>query len=219
MNCTAAVWSLLDLPDDRPVLSPDLGEATLVAQVDRLLDQLPARFELVGLSLGGIVAMALTRTAPERVASLVLMSTNAYPPTPAQLLFWQRSREALHAGRTAADLQDAWIPLLLSEGGRRQPDLVNLTLGMAVPEVQLEAQLRLQSTRADERTSLSRISCPTTIISARLDGLCSVGKHVEMQRLIPGSQLQVIDSCGHLSPLEQPIRVAAALALHGLADR
>lgn len=80
MNCTAAVWSLLDLPDDRPVLSPDLGEATLVAQVDRLLDQLPARFELVGLSLGGIVAMALTRTAPERVASLVLMSTNAYPP-------------------------------------------------------------------------------------------------------------------------------------------
>jgi len=90
---------------------------------------------------------------------------------------------------------------------------------MAVPEVQLEAQLRLQSTRADERTSLSRISCPTTIISARLDGLCSVGKHVEMQRLIPGSQLQVIDNCGHLSPLEKPIRVAAALALHGLADR
>ena len=192
-----------------------MGEPTLTAQVDRLLDELPDRFGLVGLSLGGIVAMALTRTAPERVLSLVLLSTNASAPTAAQLLFWGRSREALEAGRRASELQGDWTPLLLSARGRRQPDLLDLTLGLAVPEAQLEAQLRMQSTRADERPSLTRITCPTTIVAARLDALCSLGKHVEMHRLIAGSRLQVIEDCGHLSPVEQPTAVAAALATHG----
>ena len=64
---------------------PELTEATLDAQVARLLDELPSRFALAGLSLGGIVAMALVRTAPERVSSLILLSTNPYGPTEDQL--------------------------------------------------------------------------------------------------------------------------------------
>ena len=65
MNCTAALWTGCGMGD---ALTPMLSEQTLDAQVDRLLDELPPRFVLAGLSLGGIVAMALVRRAPERVS-------------------------------------------------------------------------------------------------------------------------------------------------------
>ena len=188
---------------------PGLSEPTLDSQVARLLDELPSRFALAGLSLGGIVAMALIRTAPERVSSLVLMSTNPHAPTDAQLDAWQVARDALRARRTARELQSEWLPLLLSEPARRRPDLVNDILAMAdaVGEDALDAQLTLQATRIDERPALRYVRCPTMIIAARQDALCSVAKHTELNELIPGSSLLILENCGHLSPLERPSAV------------
>ena len=206
MNCSAALWSKLDLSSWPAVTVPRLSEPTLDSQVARLLDELPPRFALAGLSLGGIVAMALIRTAPERVSSLVLMSTNPHAPTDAQMDGWRVTRDALRAGRTARELQSEWLPLLLSEPARRRPDLVNDTLAMAdaVGEDTLDAQLALQATRIDQRPALPDVRCPTMIIAARQDALCSVAKHTELNELIPGSSLLILENCGHLSPLERP---------------
>jgi len=55
------------------------------------------------------------------------------------------------------------------------------------------------------------VGCPTTVIAARDDVLCSVERHQEMQRLIPGSELLIIDDCAHLSPLEQPAPISRAM--------
>ncbi len=191
---------------------PELTEATLDAQVARLLDELPSRFTLAGLSLGGIVAMALVRTAPERVSSLILLSTNPYGPTEDQLQSWRASRDDLQAGRIARDLQSDWLPLLLSEPART-PELVELTLIMAdeVGEADLDAQLALQATRIDERSALREVRCPTMIISARQDALCSVAKHIELNELIRNSALMIIEDCGHLSPLERPAALPSEL--------
>ncbi len=62
MNCSAELWSRLDWDGWPPLITAKLTEATLDGQVNRLLDELPRRYAIVGLSLGGIVAMALTRT-------------------------------------------------------------------------------------------------------------------------------------------------------------
>ncbi len=70
----------------------------------------------------------------------------------------------------------------------------------------------MQATRIDERRSLSDIRCPTLIVSARQDALCSVAKHVEMNHLIGRSTLAILENCGHLSPLEQPGQVTEHLA-------
>jgi pimeloyl-ACP methyl ester carboxylesterase len=208
MNCSAALWSRLDLGRWSSVITPRLIEPTLDDQVARLLDELPARFVLAGLSLGGIVAMALVRTAPDRISSLILLSTNPYGPTQDQLQNWRASRDDLHAGRTARDLQSGWLPLLLSEPART-PELVEFTLTMAdeVGEATLDAQLALQATRIDERPALRDVRCPTMIISARQDALCSVAKHAELNELIPRSTLMIIEDCGHLSPLERPAAI------------
>jgi pimeloyl-ACP methyl ester carboxylesterase len=210
MNCSPALWSRLDLGDRDDLITPVRTEPSLTGQVDRLLDELPPRFVLAGLSLGAIVAMALVRTAPERVAALTLLSTNPHAPTAAQYVGWRAAREGLSAGQTARELQTDWLPTLLSEPARSVPDLVDLTLAMAdtVGETDLDAQLALQATRIDERPFLSAIRCTTTIIAARDDALCGVAKHTELAALIPGSTLTIIEDCGHLSPLEQPAAIA-----------
>ena len=207
MGCTAALWSRLTLPDD--VVTPVLREPSLDAEVDRLLDRLPARFALAGLSLGAIVAMALVRRAPERVSRLCLMSTNPYGPTPAQLRGWAAQREALQT-RSPREVQTALLPLLLSPG---REDLVPLTLAMAddTGAAAYDAQLRLQTTRVDERPGLARVRCPTLVVAARDDRLCPVARHEEVTRLVPGARLVVLQACAHLSPLEQPAAVSALL--------
>lgn len=214
MNCSAELWSRLDWDGWPPLITAKLTEATLDGQVNRLLDELPRRYAIVGLSLGGIVAMALTRTAPDRISSLILMSTSPYPPTRTQRKDWRAWRDALNAGRTARELQLEWLPQLLSEPARGRSGLAALTLDMAdeVGEVHLDAQLAMQATRVDERRSLRYIRCPTLIVSARQDALCSVAKHVEMNHLIGRSTLAILENCGHLSPLEQPDQVTEQLA-------
>lgn len=211
MSCSARLWRGLDLG---PALTPRLTEPTLTGQVDRLLDELPPRFDLVGLSLGAIVAMALTRTAPERVSRLVLLSTNPYGPTEAQLAGWRSERDRLAAGATARELQQDLLPLLLTVGTlETRPDLVEETLRMAddVGEAELDAQLQLQATRVDERPGLRQVRCPTLVVPARHDRLCSLERHTEIASLVPGARLHVLERAGHLSPLERPIALRQLL--------
>jgi len=206
-GCTAALWSRLRLPDG--VVTPVLEEPTLDAEVDRLLDLLPVRFALAGLSLGAIVAMALVRTAPRRVTRLCLMSTNPYAPTPAQHETWAAQREVLRTDG-ARRLQESLLPVLLSP---ERSDLVPPTLAMAdeLGAGRFADQLLLQDTRIDERPGLADVRCPTLLAAARNDRLCRVDRHEEIARIVPGAQLVVLDGCAHLSPLEQPEALSAHL--------
>jgi len=211
MNCSEALWSRLAVG---PALYGRLTETSLDAQVDRLLDELPKRFDLAGLSLGSIVALAVARAAPARVARLVLLAVNPHAPTAVQRSEWSRQRRELEAGRTARELQEALLPFLLSPAtlaGR--PDLVEQTLAMAdiVGADGLDRQLQLQASRVDQRPDLSELACPTLVIAADDDRLVSVHRHREVHRLIPGSELVVLPECAHLSTLEQPERISTLI--------
>lgn len=206
MNCSASLYSACT---PRAAVTQQLDATALDQEVDRLLAELPDRFGLIGLSLGANVAMALVARAPERVGRLCLMSTNPSAPTDAQRDSWRGLRAQLVSGRTARDVQSELLPVLLSTAGQADPDIVRRTLQMAdeVGEERLDAQLQLQATRVDFWPGLSEIACPTLIVAARDDALCSVGKHEEMQRCIAGARLVVLDGTGHLSPLEEPDRL------------
>jgi pimeloyl-ACP methyl ester carboxylesterase len=211
MNCSDTLWSKLGVG---PALRPRLDEPSMDSQVDRLLDELPPRFDLVGLSLGAIVALAVARTAPERVARLVLLAVNPHAPTEVQRSAWARQRLALSEGATARELQQASLGDLLSPTSlERCPDLVTLTLGMAdtVGAQTLDRQLQLQGSRIDERPGLAGLACPTLIVAAREDRLVSVDRHREIHRLVEESELLVLADCAHLSTLEQPEPITAAI--------
>ncbi len=214
MNCSARLWSRLELGGDRPIITAMLTEPTLTGQVERLIEQLPDRFALAGLSLGAIVAMAMARRHPDRVTRLCLMATNPHLPTIQQRQAWSRQREQLTTGRSARDLQHDLLPLLLSRDvDDERPALVEQILLMAdeVGVDHLDAQLRLQSTRVDERPALRRLACPTLVVAARHDRICDLDRHVELARLITGSTLVIVEGAGHLVPLERPDEVGGLI--------
>jgi pimeloyl-ACP methyl ester carboxylesterase len=211
MGCSAALWSRLEL--GVAPLIPLLEEPSLDAEVERLLALLPDRFALAGLSLGAIVAMAVVRRAPQRVTRLCLMSTNPHGPTTAQRTAWAKQRATL-ASAGARLLQTALLPVLLAPRVvEQQPDLVQTTLDMAdeVGEARYDRQLRLQATRIDERPGLTGVACPTLVLAAHQDRLCSLARHEEIAALVPDAELVVLQDCAHLSPLEQPAAVATHL--------
>jgi len=210
MGCTGALWSRLDLGGD--VLTPVLELPDLDAEVERLLAVLPERFALAGLSLGAVVAIALARHAPERVRRLALLSTNPHAPTDVQRHGWEGQRDQL-ARTSARALQESLLPVLHAPAVlEHHPDLVATTLGMAeeLGADRYDAQLRLQSTRVDERSGLARLRCPTLVLAARHDRLCGLERHTEIAGLVPGSRLVVVEAA-HLSPLEEPAAVSAQL--------
>lgn len=202
MNCSARLWG----PAGAGALHPVLDRPTLDEQVQALLDALPERFALGGLSLGGIVAMALTRRAPERVAGLCLMATNARAPTPEQRAGWDAALTRLDDGAPAWALQP--LELLLHD---RSLDATALQMADETGERRLAAQLRLQGTRVDERPALPAVAVPTLVLAGEQDRLCPVERHTEIAELVLDARLQVLPGVGHLLPVEAQDTVATLL--------
>lgn len=214
MNCSSRLWHpvLARLRDVDP-LALEISSPTLDGCVADVLESAPERFALAGLSLGGIVAMAVLRRAPERVTRLALLDTTARPPTRKQRAEWAATRVALGDGATARQIQQALLPVLLSEQGRRSGlDDAVLALADETGEDRLDAQLSAQQTRIDERPGL-RVRVPTLVIAGARDALCGVQRHQEMAALVPGSRLELLAGVGHLSAVEAPRDVARLL--HG----
>jgi pimeloyl-ACP methyl ester carboxylesterase len=65
--------------------------------------------------------------------------------------------------------------------------------------------------RPDGREDLRRIACPTLVLCGRQDALTPLALHEEIAGLVPGAKLTVVEDCGHLSTLEKPATVTAAL--------
>jgi pimeloyl-ACP methyl ester carboxylesterase len=65
--------------------------------------------------------------------------------------------------------------------------------------------------RADSRPSLAAIACPTLVVVGDADELTPPAAAQEIAAGISGARLVVIPQCGHLSTLERPQAVNAAL--------
>ena len=61
------------------------------------------------------------------------------------------------------------------------------------------------------RPPLPRIACPTLVLCGREDASAPLRLSEEMAALVPGARLEVVESCGHMSAMERPAEVTAAL--------
>ncbi len=218
MNCSSLLWEGVVAEvrgsahgHQRDVVVVPLDRPDLDDQVHALLDRLPERFAIGGLSLGAIVAMAVQRRAPERIAGLFLTATNARPPTGEQRAAWRRQLGRLASGATPRDLQEDLLDLLV--GVAAAPGLREQTLQMAddVGPVALSAQLELQLTRVDERPALADVTVPCTVVAAAEDRICPVERHTEIHALVQGSELAVIAGAPHLVALSHPQALAGTV--------
>jgi pimeloyl-ACP methyl ester carboxylesterase len=187
-------------------------DETLDAIAARVLKSAPPRFALCGLSMGGYIAYAILRAAPERVAKLALLDTASRADTPEQTERRTKQIALAQAGKLN-DVIDALLPLFLHKDHLGDPALVKIVRDMAAdtgPEAFVRQQRAIIS-RPDSRPDLPKISCPTTVIVGDGDALTPPKVAEEIAGLIPGSKLVVIPNCGHLSPIERPEAVTRLL--------
>jgi pimeloyl-ACP methyl ester carboxylesterase len=213
MNCGPALWKDVRsaLPGRREVVLPRLDQPSVDAQVAALLDRLPERCALGGLSLGAIVAMAAHRLAPERVTGLFLVATNPRPPSDAQRAAWSAQLDQLRDGHSPREVQAALLPLLVGADASASLQERALRLADDVGPDELRAQLQLQQSRTDERPGLRDLTVPCTIVAPGADELCPLDRHTEIHSLAVGSELAVIAGAPHLATLTHPEAVATAL--------
>lgn len=189
-----------------------LDDDSMAGLAARILRMAPPRFTLVGLSMGGYLAFEIMRQAATRVSRLALLDTTARPDTAEQA---RRRREQI------ARAQDGRFQEVVEELFRRwvrparhsDTDLRRVVLQMA-DETGPSAFVRQQEaimTRADSRPGLAAISCPTLVLVGADDALTTPQHAAEISTLVPGARLVVVPECGHLSTLEQPAAVTAAL--------
>jgi pimeloyl-ACP methyl ester carboxylesterase len=66
--------------------------------------------------------------------------------------------------------------------------------------------------RPDSHRDLEKVTVPTLVMCGRQDPVTPVADHQEMAARIPGTRLEFIEDCGHLSAIEQPEAVTRVLA-------
>lgn len=205
-------WTARGLGTDREVHTPALAGSSVSAAVDAVLRLPLPRIDLVGLSLGGIVAMHVAVQAPERIGRLALLSTNAREPRPDQYTAWDEMQRRALSGDLLGVARDL-LPSLLRPAAQLDKSLLRTTLTMAQTTgvAAFLDQLDLQRSRTDLLGPLAGVPCPTLVVSARDDALCPPHLHEEIAAALPRAQLETLADCGHLSPLERPEAVTGLL--------
>lgn len=216
MMCDARLFApqIAAFSGTRPVLlAPISGHDTIAALAADVLTSAPPVFALAGLSMGGIVAMAILRHAPERVERIALLDTNPLAESDAVKARRGPQMEAVQAGRLAEIIRDEMKPNYLADGPQKAA-ILDLCMDMAEnlgPEVFLRQSRALMS-RPDQTATLRGVRLPALALCGRLDTLCPVDRHELIAGLIPGASLEVIENAGHMPTLEQPERTNEALA-------
>ncbi len=177
-----------------------------------VLDQAPPRFALAGLSMGGIIAMAIMAIAPARVERLALVSTTARADTPEQTARRQRLIDIAESGRFA-EVTPLLLPALLHPARLADQDLVAQMNAMsaAVGLAGFLRQVRAVIGRPERLGELPSYRLPTLVLVGRDDAITTLDMHEEMAARIPDSRLAIIEECGHISTLERPHAVTALL--------
>lgn len=172
-----------------------------------LLDQLDTKQAVIGgVSMGGYIALALYRLAPERFSGLLLADTRADADTP-QARVNRRRLIALAQSSGTAAIADDMVPRLLGATTQAQrPALIEEVRRMIcdnTPQA-LESALVAMMDRDDSTHVLATIDVPTLIAVGDDDVLTPPEVSAQMASAVRGSRLVRIAAAGHLSSLEQP---------------
>src|SRR5262245_18976836 len=207
------------LAGDADIVVPDWRRAPLAvwnsweSAARWVVEQMPAeKFALAGLSLGGMLAVEVMQFAAQRVTRLALLDTG--------MRGQNEGERAIRRARIRLAEQGHFELVLGLQMARfipayRLPDkkLVDEVMTMC-GEIGVEIYKRqeeLAAIRADRRPDLPRIACPTIVVCGRDDAATPLFLSEEMATAIKGSELIVIEQCGHLVTMEKPEETNAIL--------
>ncbi|MBA7640447.1 Carbamoyl-phosphate synthase small chain [subsurface metagenome] len=154
----------------------------------------------------------IMRQAPDRVAKLALINTQARPDTP-EATERRRSQMARAWNGQYHAILDELFPNFVHPSRRDDAGLRRLVhdMGDDVGEGGFVRQQTAVISRVDSRASLAWIKCPTLVLTGDEDNTIPNVLSKEMADGIHGAKLLILPNCGHLPQSEQPEATAAAL--------
>ena len=191
-----------DAPDDPGAYSME-GYAN---DVKSLLDELGVdKASVVGLSMGGYVALALSRLHSDLISALVLADSRAEADPPEGKEKRTAQQQQVREQGTAGLIEGLSGALLGTTTKEQKPDVVERTKTLmdAGPEGFIGA-LEAMKNRSDSTGYLAKIGVPTLVIVGEEDGVTPPEASRKMHEHIGGSRLVVLPGVGHLSNLEAP---------------
>ena len=214
--CDAALWrgQVEDLADiAQPWIADVTRDDSMTAMARRVLAEAPpGRVALAGLSMGGYVAQAIMREAPDRVERLALLDTSAMADTAEQTARRRGLIDLAEKGEFHG-VTPRLLPLFLHPDRLMDKPLTDAVMAMT-ERVGKDAFLRQQCAimgRPDNRSNLPKIDCQTVVICGRQDQMTPLGRSEEIASLIPHARLEIIEDCGHLTTMERPWETSVAM--------
>jgi 3-oxoadipate enol-lactonase len=156
------------------------------------------RAHVCGLSLGGVVAIAMHALAPDHCSSLILADTFAVHPDGPGI--YERS---IAASADLRALAEARVDFLLAPGtaGDVRSDVVETMAKIDPAAYRIGAEAVWL---ADQRDRVGAIDVPTLVLCGEEDKITSPALSAELASLVPGAKLEMIPGAGHISNLERP---------------
>lgn len=219
--CDQTVWKqqIAGLSDLADVVCMEWGPQhnSIRAMADAVLQWAPPTFALAGHSMGGRVAFQILRLAPDRVTKVALFNTgaDARPPGEAGETEERNRRRLLQIAQSQGmrPMAIEWLKGMIPPYRQNDNALVEEIVAMferKSPEL-FEIQMLALLGRPNATPFLPHILCPALVQTGFDDKWSPPARHLEMARSIPYSELVVIPNCGHMSTMERPDEVTAAM--------
>jgi len=194
-------------------------QESLACDLARLLDHHSIdRVCVVGLSMGGQIAMEFARAFPKRTAALVLAATFAQGETSAGVIERNRAADRILAEGIVPTGSEMLCKLIGPETLKSQPLIASNVMRMIceTDPIGAAAAVRGRALRRDYRPSLAEFAGPSMIVLGTDDAYTQVPDGQALQALMNDCRLEIFEGIGHMPNLEDEDRFNRVL--HAFLD-
>lgn len=211
------LWSAIAQRDDLCIDLPGHGTAPAENRVSMkclasyVADRIDAPADVIGVSLGGMVALHLAVDHPEKVRSLVVSAASAASKREVMVARGRDVRSGGMSGVLRPTLERWFTPAVLERP--EHPGVAYARRRLLADDPVVFAQYWDALADHDVASKLEGIAAPVTLVAGRHDASVPLSVMEQLHAGLSTSRLVVLDTA-HMPPLEAPEEFSEVLSAH-----